>query len=78
MMEDVIQDDTFPEWLYNRMRCHFELGPSRVPWRELSTDDVDYWKHEAAAIRRAVARDGFKNYDPSKGQVMLSPDSTSS
>jgi hypothetical protein len=53
--------DTFPQWLYQRMgvsRWRTD-DPSRG-WDGLSEEDKAYWIHEAAAIRRAAARDGFK------------------
>lgn len=48
--------DTLPEWLYWRFACD-----RNVPWDELHDDIRSYWAHEAAAVRRAVARGGFKN-----------------
>ncbi|MDH6610227.1 hypothetical protein M2164_005862 [Streptomyces sp. SAI-208] len=52
--EDVASRDTLPEWLYSRF--------NRVaqPWQSLSNDDRSYWEHEAAAVRRAAERGGFK------------------
>lgn len=50
--------DTLPEWLFLRMARSFKT------WDELSEDDRDYWAHEARAVRRAVARSGFKKEDP--------------
>lgn len=46
--------DTLAEWLRWRFDAH-------VPeWKDLSADDRSYWEHEAAAVRRAVERGGFK------------------
>jgi uncharacterized protein YvpB len=51
-------EDTLPQWVHQRFRkTHFA-------WDQLSEYDRDYWRHEAAAVRRAVARDGFK--DPTR------------
>lgn len=46
--------DTLAEWLYNR----FHLGAN--PWETVGEATQSYWEHEAAAVRRAVARGGFK------------------
>jgi len=53
--------DTFPQWLYQRIGVSRWKSddPSRG-WDGLSEEDRAYWIHEAAAIRRAVARNGFK------------------
>jgi hypothetical protein len=53
-MSDQTTTDTLPHWLYVR----FGKGP--MAWHELTPDDQSYWEHEAAAVRRAVARGGFK------------------
>lgn len=56
--------DTLPAWLHKR------FGPSLTvfgTWEELEDSDRAYWEHEAAAVRRAVARGGFKN--PAGGEV---------
>lgn len=51
--------DTLPEWLYWRFGGR---GDGHAPaWDELTSDDRTYWEHEAAAVRRAVARGGFKS-----------------
>lgn len=53
--------DTLAAWIYHRFE---ESKHSRRPkWDALDGDDQAYWEHEAAAVRRAVARGGFK--DPS-------------
>lgn len=49
--------DTLPEWLYQRFARYRRHAPA---WSNLSDHDQDYWAHEAAAVRRAVARGGFK------------------
>lgn len=51
------QSDTLPEWLYQRFARYRSHAPS---WSALADDDQAYWAHEAAAVRRAVARGGFK------------------
>lgn len=47
-------DDTLPQWLYQRFTHNF------TTWENLHADDQLYWEHEAAAVRRAVERGGFK------------------
>jgi hypothetical protein len=55
--------DTLPAWLYQR----FAGG---VPaWEFLDDGDRAYWEHHAAAVRRAVARDGFKTSEPAATPV---------
>lgn len=49
--------DTLAEWLHRRYRGALD----RIPWNDMTDDDRAYWEHEAAAVRRAVARGGFKN-----------------
>lgn len=44
--------DTLPQWLAHRF--------SKTDWDELDDDTRLWWQHEAAAVRRAVARGGFK------------------
>lgn len=46
--------DTLAEWLYHRYAT--DVGP----WGELPDEDKFFWEHEANAVRRAVARGGFK------------------
>lgn len=46
--------DTLPAWL------HWRFGPHGQGWEALSDDDRSQWKHQARAVRRAVARNGFK------------------
>jgi hypothetical protein len=50
------QRDTLPAWLYQRF-----ARDRNVPWDDLHEDNRSYWEHEAAAVRRAVARGGFKS-----------------
>lgn len=47
--------DTLPAWLYQR------YTPAQPLWEDLSESDRSYWEHEARAVRRAVARNGFKD-----------------
>lgn len=47
--------DTLPQWLYQRFARDLN-----VQWDDLADDNQSYWAHEAAAVRRAVARGGFK------------------
>lgn len=60
--------DTLPEWLYQRW------GSKRgePAWSELDQDDRSYWEREATAIRRAVARNGFRT--PAPSAVVSQPD----
>ena len=46
--------DTLPAWLYQRFMPHGE------GWDRLDDEDRAYWEHQARAVRRAVARGGFK------------------
>ncbi|MFE1515820.1 hypothetical protein ACFW9I_03125 [[Kitasatospora] papulosa] len=50
-------DDTLPAWLHQR----FTPEGRAANWDSLSDDDRSYWEHHARAVRRAVARGGFKN-----------------
>ena len=51
--------DTLAAWLYQR------FNPGSTPWNDVSSDDQAYWEHEAAAVRRAVGRGGFKSEERS-------------
>lgn len=44
--------DTLPQWLARRF--------GKTTWDEMSPGDQSFWEHEAAAVRRAVERGGFK------------------
>ncbi|WP_097930930.1 MULTISPECIES: hypothetical protein [unclassified Streptomyces] len=46
--------DTLAPWLYQRFMVAGE------GWDRLDEDDRSYWEHHARAVRRAVARGGFK------------------
>ncbi|MEU8537117.1 hypothetical protein [Streptomyces parvulus] len=48
------QADTLGAWLYQRFMAH------GVGWDNLDEDDRSHWEHQARAVRRAVARGGFK------------------
>ncbi|MFG6300178.1 hypothetical protein [Streptomyces rochei] len=50
--------DTLAAWLFQR----FYLGSE--PWERLDEDNRSYWEHEARAVRRAVARGGYKTEEP--------------
>lgn len=52
-------DDTLPQWLYQRFACPGQPA-GRIAWDLLDESVRSYWKHTAAAVRRAVARDGSK------------------
>lgn len=47
------EPDTLAEWLHQRF-CGIPA------WDLLSESDKTYWVHQAQAVRRAVARNGFK------------------
>jgi hypothetical protein len=51
--------DTLPAWLCNRYR-RYAFPDDRRTWEQLHGDDRSFWEHEAAAVRRAVDRGGFK------------------
>ncbi|WP_265560780.1 hypothetical protein [Streptomyces hygroscopicus] len=48
------EPDTLPAWLYQRFMA---AGDG---WENLDADQRAYWEHQASAVRRAVARNGFK------------------
>jgi hypothetical protein len=52
--EQPAAEDTLPAWLAQR------FDPRGPEWNALADDDRTYWEHHAAAVRRAVARGGFK------------------
>src|ERR1044072_5234559 len=56
VMAEIETVDTLPQWLYKR------FGSRRFRWDELDEADTSYWEHEAAAVRRAVARNGFRGH----------------
>ncbi|MFF1916181.1 hypothetical protein ACFVYE_32260 [Streptomyces sp. NPDC058239] len=49
--------DTLPAWL------HWRFGKHGQRWETLTDDDRSHWEHQARAVRRAVARGGFKRPD---------------
>jgi hypothetical protein len=51
--------DTLPQWLHHRFGAYLHGGDNQ-PWDQLEDADRDYWTHEADAVRRAVARGGFR------------------
>ncbi|TGZ14705.1 hypothetical protein DV517_61880 [Streptomyces sp. S816] len=50
--------DTLAAWL------HWRFGTPAEPWSEVPDEDKACWEHQARAVRRAVARDGFKTTAP--------------
>ncbi|MFF8997115.1 hypothetical protein ACF1GW_30725 [Streptomyces achromogenes] len=58
----VVADDsnlnTLPAWLHQRFGTR---GQHAQTWEQMSDDDRAYWEHHARAVRRAVARSGFKD-----------------
>lgn len=59
--ETVPGADTLAHWLSRR----FDVNAGA--WDAMSDDDRSYWEHEAEAVRRAVARGGFRTADPKAG-----------
>ncbi|MFE2297961.1 hypothetical protein ACFXAW_07170 [Streptomyces sp. NPDC059445] len=57
--------DTLPAWLYSR----FNESLDAPAWDRLTDADRTYWEHQARAVRRAVARGGFKA-DPTPPAVV--------
>ena len=51
--------DTLPAWLYQR----FAVIHGLPAWDVIADDVRAYWEHQARAVRRAVARGGFKIAD---------------
>lgn len=49
--------DTLAEWLYAR------FDHSLIDWENMLPEDQEKWRHDARAVRRAVARGGFKSSD---------------
>lgn len=49
-------EDTLPAWMYQR----FNEALDAPAWDLLTDADRTYWEHHARAVRRAVARGGFK------------------
>ncbi|MFD9004453.1 hypothetical protein ACFV0T_26430 [Streptomyces sp. NPDC059582] len=52
--EQPAEGDTLPAWLRQRFTA------SGVDWENLDDAERSYWEHQARAVRRAVARGGFK------------------
>ena len=81
-----VHDDSLPEWLFYRFHNpgrddEISLKPTKgdggAAWAALASEDRLYWQHEARAVRRAVERNGFKNYDGQSqhlNDVELAPD----
>lgn len=59
-------NNTLAEWLWNRFLI---MGTGiEQKWSDLPEEAKQYWEHEAEAVRRAVARGGFKNYQKDGGR----------
>lgn len=56
-------EDTLPAWLNQR------FDPRGPDWDQLGDDDRSYWEHQARAVRRAVARGGFKASRPASEET---------
>lgn len=52
--------DTLPQWLFYRYDHSAKKGDGGTGWNHLPQEDKQFWEHEAAAVRRAVGRGGFK------------------
>jgi hypothetical protein len=52
--QEAAESDTLPAWLYQRFM------PDGTGWDNLDDDQRSYWEHQARAVRRTVARNGFK------------------
>ena len=59
------EPDTLPAWL------HWRFGPHGQPWSDAPAEDQALWEHQARAVRRAVARGGFK---PAPGSAVVAGD----
>ncbi|MEU5496127.1 hypothetical protein [Streptomyces griseofuscus] len=59
--------DTLPAWLLQR------FDPRSPDWEQLGDDDRAYWEHQARAVRRAVARGGFKPQADAPAPVAQQP-----
>lgn len=57
-------EDTLPAWLYQRFS---RSRPNSPAWERLMDEDRSYWEHQARAVRRAVARGGFREPAVSSG-----------
>lgn len=53
----LVVEDTLPQWLAWRFG---DKPTAHDDWAGLSAEDRAYWEHEAAAVRRAVMRGGYK------------------
>lgn len=53
--------DTMAQWLRQRFSPQpFKTGDKSEGWDAVSDTEKAYWEHEAAAVKRAAARGGFK------------------
>lgn len=60
--------DTLPAWLYQR----FAVIHGAPAWDRVADDQRAYWEHQARAVRRAVARGGFKAVAPDAASEVTS------
>lgn len=65
--DDDGEPDTLPAWLYQRFM------PAGEGWDSLDDGQRSYWEHQARAVRRAVARDGFKTATPAAAGAGVEP-----
>lgn len=66
--EHKIVEDTLAAWLYQRFGGQKKLT---TEWDRLDQDTQDWWEHEAEAVRRAVARGGFKAQPPTHSTTSM-------
>lgn len=64
--------DTLAPWLYQR----FAVIHGCPPWDQTTDEERAYWEHHAAAVRRAVARGGFRERMPAGPLVAVDKDAT--
>lgn len=57
--------DTLPAWLYQR----FAVIHGCASWDQIADGERAYWERQARAVRRAVARGGFKAVAPDAASV---------
>lgn len=58
-------DGSLGQWLHRRFGKHFD---HRL-WDRMTAEDRAWWEHEAAAVRRAVQRGGFKEEEGKDGET---------
>jgi hypothetical protein len=67
-------EDTLAQWLFQRFALYGRGLPqsdAQKTWEEFSDDERAFWEHEAAAVRRAVGRGGFKTDGSPRPEVVV-------